>query len=194
MLMVCINTLPRLCPIDAISCQLPTVQNPEESIALVPKRPKVPATLRICSGWALCDASWLIDGVLILNTILGHDLPSFTHSIVARQQIMNVHGAGVDIFEIRSLQSKDAGIGAVHFRVKPDEMSGVICRFIEFLLACTSKHLVVTSGPIKQPLGIHLAVEVSEGSRKILFDEFVVSPVWPRTRSLDLRTHNPRIT
>src|SRR5258705_10502632 len=117
MLMVCINRLPRLFPIDAISCQLPTMQNPEESIALVPQRPKVPATLRICSDRARCDSGWLIDGVLILNTVVGHDLPSFTHSIVARQQIMNVHGARVDIFEIRSLQSKDAGIGSAHFRV-----------------------------------------------------------------------------
>src|SRR5258705_2857571 len=107
---------------------------------------------------------------------------------------MNVHCSWINVLEIWPLQSEYARIRAVHFRVKPDEMSGVICRFIEFLLACPSKHLVVTSGPIKQPLGIHLAVEVSEGARKILFDEFVVSPGWPGTRSLDLRTHNPRIT
>src|SRR6476620_5425641 len=106
---------------------------------------------------------------------------------------MDVHCSGIDVLEIWPLQSEYARIRAVHFRVKPDEMSAVICRFIEFLLACPSKHLVVTSGPIKQPLGIDLAVEVSEGSWKILFDEFIVRPVWPRTRSLDLRTHNPRI-
>src|SRR6266850_2282167 len=107
---------------------------------------------------------------------------------------MDVHCSGIDVLEIWPLQSEYARIRAVHSRVESDEMGGVICRFVEFLRACPSKHLVVTSGPIKQPLGIHLTVEVSEGSRKILFDEFVVSPVWPGPRSLDLRTHNPRIT
>jgi len=58
-------------------------------------------------------------------------------------------------------------------------MCGVICRFKKLFIARAGKHFVISGGPIKQPLGIYLAVEIGEGSRKISFDKFVVRSILP---------------
>ncbi len=62
---------------------------------------------------------------------------------------MNVHGARVNVFEVRPLQREDTGIRAVHLSMQSNEVGRVIRRFKELPVAGANIHLVVGGGPIK---------------------------------------------
>src|SRR5436309_2666363 len=100
MAVIGVNALSRFYPIGAIPSQLPPVQNTEQPVALMSERPKLSATLRIHTDWTWGNTGWLIDRVLISQTILSHDLACVTHSLIACKQIMNVHSARINVFEI----------------------------------------------------------------------------------------------
>src|SRR5713101_1942556 len=114
---ISVYTLLRLRPIRSIAAQLPPVQNAEQSVTLMPECPKLSSTLWIRAEGARCNGGRLINGVLILKAILGHDLTGFEHSLVAGKQVMDMHGARVNVFEVGSLQGKGARVAAIHLRV-----------------------------------------------------------------------------
>src|ERR1700681_4177277 len=99
MLLICINALLRFQRVSGISRLLPTVQTSEEAVTLMSHSPNFSPPLRIRSGWAWGDPGWLINRVLVLNAIHSHDPSGVAHSFVAGKQVMNVHSAGIHVFE-----------------------------------------------------------------------------------------------
>ena len=111
----------------------------------------------------------------MVKAVLSHQPAIRKCALVSGQQVVEVHRARIDIFQIGSFQREDSGVWTVHLRVFADKIGGVISGVEILALAGANVHFVITGTSIEQPLVIDLTIEITKRTGEILFDEAVVA-------------------
>src|ERR1044071_9641484 len=99
MFVISVNTRARLLPVSRLARHLPTVEDAEQAVALVAERPELPPLLGVFVRVARSHAGRAVDGLRVSLTIARHHAPGFERALVAREQVVQVHRARVDVLD-----------------------------------------------------------------------------------------------
>src|ERR1035437_3858953 len=136
----------------------------------------------------------VVDRIPLIENELCHDLSGLERTLLAGEEIVDMHGRGIHVFEIgASLGDEHARIRTIHLGVRPDEMRPLVGRFDEFPVAGANVHFVPTGGAVKKPMVKHRTVDILKRSRKTLLHEAIVKRVGTGAGRRNLRSHHPGI-
>ena len=103
MFVIGIHTFTCFVPVLLVAGHFPAVQNTEKPVGLMPQRPKVSTFFRIDSEWDCLNLRRAVNGILMLEAVLSHQLSVVERSLISSEQIVNVHCSRINIFQIRAL-------------------------------------------------------------------------------------------
>src|SRR3954447_2708353 len=107
----------------------------------------------------------VVNRIPLIENQFRHDLAGLGRALLAREEIVDVHGAGIYVFEVgAALRKERAGIGTVHPRVRADEMRPVIRSFQELRVAEADVHLVPGGGAVEEPMVEDRAIDILKGT------------------------------
>src|ERR1035437_71949 len=136
----------------------------------------------------------VVDRIPLIENEFCHDLSSLEGTLLPGEEIVDMHGAGVHVFEIgASLGDEHARVRTIHPGMRPDEMRSVIGRFDELPVAGANVHFVPTGGSVKKPMVKHRAVDILKRPGKALLHEAIVKRVGTGFCRRNLRPNHPGV-